>query len=390
MVSKQRGRKMNALDELSNHIDGRILELQEAKSAGTKMIGFVPNGYLPEEIIEAAAPNAMPVALARGGENEPVLYSGSYIPRWVDTFYRSQVGYKMLRENVLYNMVDMLVSSLLDCNQRAMCDAWAFFEEMPCFMFGVPHEKTNIAFDYYNEGVALLKQKIEETIGTSISDQKIKEAIKLTNKQRELFKEISLLRKESSPVISGFQFAKLNHDSLIAEKGTMIGILEQYLNELKNSNVEDCKGPRIMVTGGTLAVGDYKVLRMIEALGGNIVIEHFDTGLRDYWNQIETGENLLFSVADSYYNKKVPSAVFRNSMERQDFLIHLAKDFNVQGIISYELMYSECLQIDMFSFNKKVEEELGIPMIRLMSEYDPGESGALRTRIETFIETIRS
>ena len=381
---------MKVLEELSNHIDGRILELQDAKNAGSKMIGFVPNGYLPEEIIEAAAPKAIPIALARGGENEPVLYSGSYIPRWLDTFYRAQVGYLMLKENVLYNMVDLLVSSLLDCNQRAMNDAWSFFAEMPCFMFGVPHENTDIAFDYYHEGVELLKQKIEETIGESISDQKIKEAVHLTNKQRELLKEISLLRKESTPLISGLQFVKLNHDSLIAEKGTMIGILEKYLSELKESNVEGRNGPRIMVTGGTLAVGDYKVLRMIEELGGDIVIEHFDAGLRDYWHQIEIGEDLLRTIADSYYNKKVPSAVFRNSSERQDFLIHLAKEFNVQGIISYELMYSECLQIEMFSFTKKVEEELGIPMIRIMSEYDPGESGALRTRIETFIETIRS
>ena len=184
---------MKAVDQLTAHLNERIIESQKARDSGSKMIGYVPNGYLPEEFIAACNPKAMPIPLIRGGEHEPVLYSGAYIPRWVDTFYKAQVGYKMLAENMLYNMVDLLVNALVDSNQRAMADTWTFFTGVPSYLFGVPHEKSDIGFEYYYDGVKLFKEKLEELIGNGIEEQKIREAVEQINRERSLLREISLL-----------------------------------------------------------------------------------------------------------------------------------------------------------------------------------------------------
>lgn len=153
---------MKALEQLSTHLNERVIELQEAKDKGSKMVGYVPNGFMPAELISGFSPKAMPVPLLRGGEHEPVLFSGAYIPRWVETFYRAQIGYKMLAENAVYNMVDILISALMDSNQRAMSDTWTYFTGIPAFMFAVPHEKSDIALEYYIEGVNLFKKSLRK------------------------------------------------------------------------------------------------------------------------------------------------------------------------------------------------------------------------------------
>ena len=383
---------MEALKKLTEHLEQRMVDYQQAKEQGTKMVGYVPNGYLPDELITACSPKAMPIPIIRGGEHEPVLYSGAYIPRWVNTFYKAQVGYKMLGENTLYNMVDLLVNALVDSNQRAMADTWTFFTGIPSYLFGVPHEKTEIGLEYYYDGVKLFKEKLEELIGTSIEEQKIIEAIEQINRENRLLKEISLLRKAEQPPISGMDFIKLYHSTFMADKKVSNEILEELFTFLKNNRKHDSSShrPRLLLTGDILATGDYKIINIIQEMGADIVIEYFDMGASAYWNEIEVGNDLLKSIAESHFMKKLPCCVFRISNERQDFILDLAKDFNVDGIISYELMYAECVQIETFSFAKKLKKELGIPILRVYSDYDVGgETGALRTRIETFIETIR-
>lgn len=215
-------------------------------------------------------------------------------------------------------------------------------------------------------------------------------AVNLSNKLRGLLKEISFLRKSKQPPISGLDFVKLNHASFLADPKFMIELLEQVLAELKSSKQDSTlKGPRIMITGGTLAIGDYKLLNLCQEAGAQVVIEYFDIGLKDYWRDIQVnGSDPTRSLSESYFMKTIPTTVFRASNERQNFIIQLAKEFNVAGIISYELMYSECLQIETFSLVKKLNKE-NIPVQRVTSDYDPSDTGALKTRIETFIETIR-
>jgi len=80
---------------------------------------------------------------------------------------------------------------------------------------------------------------------------------------------------------------------------------------------------------------------------------------------------------------------FRPGIERFDFLLKLAKDFNAAGMIWYRLLYRESYKVDSCFFPKMVREKTGLNMIILESEYDSTEVGTMKTRVETFIETIR-
>ena len=86
----------------------------------------------------------------------------------------------------------------------------------------------------------------------------------------------------------------------------------------------------------------------------------------------------------------MPWAWFRPSRERLEFLLELAADFRVDGIIWYQLMYRSSYDIQSFYFEKLLKKELDIPMLKITSDYDVSERGPLRTRIETFVEIMKA
>jgi benzoyl-CoA reductase/2-hydroxyglutaryl-CoA dehydratase subunit BcrC/BadD/HgdB len=249
--------------------------------------------------------------------------------------------------------------------------------------------KEESAFKYYLHGITRLKAKLEALTGVEITELKLREVISLCNRERELLREISLSRKSESVPISGKDFVALHHGSLLADKEFMVDNLEAVYNELKEQAAPSGQGPRILLTGSTLALGDYRILNIIEEAGGVVVIEEFAEGIRPYWESVKPNGDLMVTLADCYFTRRVPPGWFRPGKERRDFLIKLAKDFNVAGVIWYQLMYRESYKTESYYFPNILKRETGLPMLMVESDYDQAETGALQTRIETFIETIR-
>lgn len=377
---------MEARDILSVHLKNRLVDLSQAKEEGRKIIGYTPGGYLPEELLLASG--AIPICLIRGGDHSMVELAGAYICRWIDTFCRAQIGYGVSGEDPYYNIIDLLVVPITDNHIRAVSDVLDYNTDIDIFPFGVPHTKDNLALNYYLHGITRLKNRLEELTGVEITDSRLREAINLCNRERELLRDISLMRKSQPIPISSKDFVALNHSSLLADKKVMVEILESTAKEVKKQAVLSFEGPRVLLTGSTLALGDDKVIDITEDAGGVIVIEEFAEGIRPYWEMVKVNGDLMEALADCYFTRRVPPAWFRPGRERLDFLIKLAKDFNVSGVIWYQLMYRESYKTESYYFPDILKREAGLPMLTVESDYDAAEVGPLQTRIETFTETI--
>jgi len=379
---------MKEMDRLAAHVKSRIGDLIKLKKQGVKVVGYSPGGYLPEEIILAAG--AVPVCLARGGDHTLVEQASAYVCRWLDTFCRTQIAYGASGEDPYYNIINLLAVPVTDNHVRAVSDILFYHTNIDIFPFGVPHMKEKATYEYYLHGIIRFKEKMESLCGSSITEEKLKQAIELCNRERELFRKISLLRLSDPSPLKSSDFVALHHGSLLADKGFMVDLLEEvYQNLQKNAPSQDSK-TRLLFTGSTLAIGDSRVLNLIEGYGGEVVVEEFAEGLRPYWEQVSLDGDPMEALADAYFNRRVPPAWFRPGKERLDFIIKLARDFKVDAVVWYHLMYRESYKTESYYFPKRLKEELGIPMILIESDYDASEIGQMSTRIETFIYTLRS
>jgi benzoyl-CoA reductase/2-hydroxyglutaryl-CoA dehydratase subunit BcrC/BadD/HgdB len=95
------------------------------------------------------------------------------------------------------------------------------------------------------------------------------------------------------------------------------------------------------------------------------------------------------ALADGYFRKRTPlPAFFRPATEeRAAFLLKLAKEFSVDGIVWYSMLYRDSYDVEGIYFGRIAQKE-GIPFIKIVTEYDEAEHGQFRTRIEAFVESI--
>ena len=381
---------MKALEKLDEHLKSRIEDLNKAKNEGRKVVGYTAGGYLPEELVLAC--DAIPICFIRSGDNNTLRDAGPYICRWFDPFWRSQIGYLTSKKDPYYNLVDLMVIPVTDNHVRAFSNTVGYYTpEIESFVFGVPHVKDDYALEYYLQGIHRLKKKLEEFTGSEISESKLKESIRLCNRERELFRQLSLMRQAGSITVSSKDFVALNHLSFLADKEFMIDVLESFVEEAGENNAVKKDGPRILLTGSTLARGDSKVIDLIEDNGGVVVVEEFAEGIRPYWNDVKIEGDVMANLAESYFKDRVCAGWFRPGTERLDFLIKLARDYKADGVVWYQLMYRESYKVESYFFPDMLKKETGLRMLVLESEYDTAsEMGTMKTRAETFIQTIRS
>jgi benzoyl-CoA reductase/2-hydroxyglutaryl-CoA dehydratase subunit BcrC/BadD/HgdB len=372
----------------SADLNTRIHDLLEMKNEGQKIVGYIPNGYMPEELISAC--DAVPIGLFRGGESGPVTASLACLGRFLDPFCRAQIGYRQMEQEVPYQGLDLLVIPVTDNHIRAIADSWDFYSDVEVLRFGVPHAKTNHALAYYREGLHMVKERLENLTGTSITDQRLREEIDLSNTMRDLLRKISLVRKSVPSPLGGKEFIELNHACLYGDMSIMVETLKSFCDELGEGKAPAQMGPRVLLTGSTLALGDDKVIELLEGSGASIVIEEFSEGMKNYWEDVEINGDLIHALADCYFMRSVPGAFFRGAAkERFDFLLNLIKDFKVNAVVWYSLMYRDSYDVEGYLFGR-VMEKLNIPLLRISSDYDDTEKPALQTRIETFVEAIGS
>ena len=377
---------MGAIDRIQSHLKKRPADLKQAKSEGIKIVGYIPGGYFPEELVLAAG--AIPVCMIQGGDHTVVELSGEYVDRWLDTFCRAQIGYGISGEDPYYNMIDILFVPITDNNTRVISDTLDYFTDMEIFPIGVPHTKDSGGYRYYRHGLMKVKTKLEDGMGVKIEGQQLQSAIDLCNKERSLLKEISLTRKNSTK-ISAKDFVMLNHASMLLDKAVFVAELVALADELKSNAPTAKNGPRILLTGSTLAMGDHVVLDLIEEAGGTVVIEDFAEGIKPYWCNVKTTGDPMDALAEAYFMDRVVPAWFRPGIERHKHLIQMVSDFDVSGVIWYQLMYREAYKLESYYFPEILKKETGLSMLTLESDYDPSETGQIRTRIETYIDSIR-
>jgi benzoyl-CoA reductase/2-hydroxyglutaryl-CoA dehydratase subunit BcrC/BadD/HgdB len=379
---------LKALEKLDLHLQTRLNYIDNARRQGRKVIGYTAGGYLPEEIVLAC--NAIPVCFIQAGDNSILKDAAPYMCRWLDPFWRAQIGYVTSGKDPYYANSNLIVIPVTDNHARALSNVVGYYTPgLELFCYGVPHTKDESALDYYHSGIVRLKKKLEDFTGVEITDSRLKEAILLCNRERELLREISLMRRSGALTVSGKDFVALNHGSFLADKKFMVKVLEEFIEEAKNSAPLPEGTPRILFTGSTLARGDSKIMDIIETAGGAVVIEEFAEGIRPYWNSVNPEGNLMENLAASYFMDRVCPGWFRPGTERLHFLVKLAKDYAVDGLIWYHLMFRESYKVESYFFPDILKKETGLNMITVESEYDAAETGPMQTRIETFINILR-
>jgi benzoyl-CoA reductase/2-hydroxyglutaryl-CoA dehydratase subunit BcrC/BadD/HgdB len=340
--------------------------------------------YAPRELIMAAG--GIPVCLC-GGSAETIPAAEKELPSALCPLIKSTYGYHVEKSNPFLEMADLIVAETTCDGKKKMFELMA--ESRPTYVLELPQkENDRDALDHWTRELRKFQDKLESQFKVRITREKLRDAIRIMNRERRLRRELAALMKADDPPLTGRE--------LLEFKSSISGIpadLAEYEAALKFFN-DRKPGPgssariRALMTGVPIVHGAERVLEIVEDAGGLVVCMENCTGLKPIADDVDdSAEDLIHSLAEKYF--RLPCSVKTPNQARIDLLRKLAAGYRPQCVI--ELIWQSCLTYDVESawVKRWAEQEAGIPHLRIQTDYASSDSARIAVRVEALFEIVR-
>lgn len=349
------------------------------KKEGKGVIGYFCS-YIPEEII--AASGLLPVRMRAAGCTDTPM-GDAYMSSTTCSFTRCVLELASRKE---YGFLDGLVG-YNSCDQvRRLYDNLRFKAPFPYHYFlSIPTTSTDVTFDWYTHELIKFKRDLEGKFEKEIRDEDLRSAIETYNESRSLMARLYELRKRKSPPITGAETMNVMVSAVSMPRKAFNDRLALFLREAqKREGVLDAKA-RIMVAGTLL--DDPAYIEIIEDLGGLVVTDSLCFGAKTFLGAVDEKMPPMDALAERYFSKVACPRMAGSYPGRLDFLLKQIEDFHVDGVIIQRMKFCPMGWGESYMFAKDLKQR-GIPCLELEKEYVLSGVGAMKTRVQAFLETI--
>ena len=360
------------------------------KAPGQKTVGTYCV-MTPPELIYAAG--AVPVKLCSG--NYTAFSVGdSVAPRDACPLVKAVAGFKQTGLMPIYEDCSMMVIPITcDCKKKI---AGMLSEQCDVMTMHIPASREDDDIDEYVRQLYQLMERLENVTGNRITYETLAEGFRKVGYAQYELSEFIRLKKQMPYLIRGSHAMAILNSSSYMPADVWGKALHNVNVSLKKSisekkTVTSKKLPRILLTGSPIVFPNVKIPLLIEEMGGIVAGDETCMGERGLWDPAVITDDSFDGMIRALANRSLrpcPCPTFADNSQRIYRIKQLIKENQIQGVIYHVLR--GCLVYD-FEY-RRIENELGqlgIPVIRLESDYNEEDIEQLRIRIEAFIELIK-
>ena len=345
--------------------------------AGSKVIGYYDT-YFPEELVYAAG--VLPVRVLPRHEPDDVtdrlMYGNCYYTR--DMFNNFIRGH--------YDYVDGIVCvegcqwlyNAFDTTMQVRPELFSHYMFVPDFVDGRRSK------DLMLSEMKIFKGRLEGWLDKEIIDSALDKAIAVYNEHRQLLRNLYELRRFDCPCLLGSEAMDVVLACQIMDKEDANRMLKELIPALQEREPSEDR-IRLMLLGSETF--DSNLERLIESLGGNVVIDELENGVGYFINDVAPLKNRLMAIGLRYLGK--PHSALKDSVwrRRPDQIYRLYEDYQAEGVIIAKQIYCHPHGTDMYTVWKLLRER-DIPFYTFERDTTlPIQDTTLG--IEALIETIR-
>lgn len=362
-----------------------------AKPADTKIVGTYCV-MVPNELIYAVG--AQPVKLCSGSYTAFAI-GDDLVPRDACPLIKAVMGFQAMEVMPIYDDCALMVVPITcDCKKKM---AGMLKQRVPTYALHVPTAKSEDRdMEQYVQELYQLIPELEAVTGQTISYQSLAESIDAMGFAQYQMSKFNEFKKHVPALIKGTHaMALMNAFSYlpVEQWSQQLHRLNQELARRKKDKhyVSKDKQPRIMITGSPVIFPNIKIPLLIEETGGILVGDETCMGERSLYDPTvvvdQSFDGLMRSLANRY-TRPCTCPTFVDNSQRIYRIKQMIADHQVQGVVYHVLR--GCLVYD-FEYQTLEDElgKLGIPVIRVESDYNEEDIEQLRIRIEAFIELIK-
>lgn len=376
------------MEQFSKLREQGMMKIKEEREQGKKVVGMYCT-YSPQELIMAAG--AYPVSLC-GTKQEPIGAAEKVLPHNMCPLIKSSYGFAATDTCPFFNFTDLLVAETTCDGKKKMYELLAQYK--PIHLLQLPQEQSSPqSKELWYQEVLRLKERLEQHFNVEITPLKLREAIKLANRERQALRTLYELNRHIPAPLTGLEILTVAHNrGFYPDKEKVIGLLEELIASVQAGlgNHKLQAGPRILLTGVPVGLGSEKVIKLVEELGGTVVCQENCTGYKPVDLLVDEDENKdpLLAIAEKYL--AIACSCMSPNPGRYELLGRLVKDFHVDGVLDLTWIGCHTYNIEAYSIKKYLDEQFGLPYLQVETDYSSSDTEQLRVRIEAFIEMLQA
>src|ERR1019366_6826927 len=173
---------------------------EAAKGQGRPIVGIMCE-FTPREIIRAAG--GVPVCLC-GGSAETIPAAEQSLPANLCPLIKSTFGYHVIGKNPFLNWADLVVAETTCDGKKKMFEMMSATK--PMHVLELPQKADDAdALEQWTREVRKFKDHLEQRFQTHITDEKLRGAARLMNRERGLRRQLADLMIRDQPPLTGRQ-----------------------------------------------------------------------------------------------------------------------------------------------------------------------------------------
>jgi benzoyl-CoA reductase/2-hydroxyglutaryl-CoA dehydratase subunit BcrC/BadD/HgdB len=362
-----------------------FLKMKEVKESGIPVVGTFCT-FVPSELIYAA--KGVCVSLCATSE-EPIAAAEVHLPRNLCPLIKASYGFALTDTCPYFYFSDFIIGETTCDGKKKMFELMNDIKET--YVMQLPSSRDEESLKLWCKEIIRLKEKLENYYHITISEEDIRNAIKLKNKERDVILKFLELGKLNPAPLSGYEMSTrldaLSFNPNIEERCKVIEqrtqeILEEYQNNYKNKK---SNRPRILITGCPNGGVRDKIIKTVEELGADVVAFDSCNGTREKIEKVDEEGPVYLSLAKKYLN--INCSVMSPNDARLTYITDMIKDYQVDGVI--EIVLTACHTYSIESYRvKKTVMNLDKTYLKIETDYSTSDTGQIRTRLEAFLETI--
>lgn len=351
--------------------------------------------HAPEELIYAMG--ATPVRLCNGSYHYDQI-GADFMPAKSCSLVKATLG-MLSSENMIPRIgkPDLIVNPTT-CDQKkkagAMMTAMGHAVvdlELP------PSKESEQSRVYWQRSVREFAQSLRRLTGRKLTKKNLTAAMARTSRAQAAFRTLHNFRRQAPSLVLGKDVFLVTNAYFFDDIDRWTVAVERLNAELARREKDGfCaaqkKAPRILFTGSPPIFPNLKLPLLIEEAGGVVVADETCSANRMLYDMTSVDEWLLNDMVDSLadkYLKPCTCPIFTNNEDRIRRLLELARSFAVDGVVYQSFAGCQVYEMEQRSVAEALNKA-GVAMLYVETDYSPDDMGQLSTRIEAFIESMKT
>ena len=362
-----------------------FLAVKEIKEKGIPVVGYYCT-YFPTELAMAAG--AVPVGLCSTSD-ETIGAAEEDLPRNLCPLIKSSYGFAKTEKCPFFYFSDIVVGETTCDGKKKMYELMGEFKRV--YIMELPNSQTERGLKLWKEEIIRFRDYLQELFGVEITDEKIREAVKLNNRIRKATKDFyGIMKNDPAPIYGRDLYKVLYGSSFKFERtkipGELEALTESILEKYKNGDMLTSK-PRILITGCPIGGVTEKVIQAVEDNGGVAVAFENCSGEKSMDRLVdEFADDIIQALAERYLN--IGCSVMTPNPNRLELLGRMIDEYKVDGVLEMTLQACHTYNVETATIRKFVTEEKKIPYINIETDYSRQDVGQLNTRVAAFLEML--